>query len=152
MVSAAHYPPRGSRGVGLSRAQGYGRSFESYRDGDAGDVVVIAQIESIEGVRNLDEILAVDGVDGFFVGPYDLSGSLGRPGEFDHPDVEAALADVRSHIRPDGPPAGIHVVEPDLAQLREAFDAGYRFVGFASEMLIFSHRIEELAEGLEEMT
>jgi 2-dehydro-3-deoxyglucarate aldolase len=149
IVEAAHYPPVGTRGVGLARAQGYGRAFDAYRDDAARDIIVIAQIEHIEGVRNLESILAVDGVDGFFVGPYDLSGSLGMPGDFDHPSVVDALAEIDHFITPDGPVAGIHVVDPDVEQLKAALDRGYRFVGFASEMLIFSNRIEELAAAMD---
>lgn len=148
IVEAASYPPSGSRGVGLARAQGYGRSFDAYRDGQAWNTLVIAQIEHIDGVKNLGAILDVAGIDGFFVGPYDLSGSLGRPGEFDHPDVKAAIAEVEEFVTSDGPLAGIHVVDPDVAKLKDAIDRGYRFIGFASEMLIFSHRLGELAAEL----
>ncbi len=151
MVAAAHYPPRGTRGVGLARAQGYGVDFDAYRDGRAGEICVIAQIEHIDGVRNLDAILDVDGIDGFFVGPYDLSGSLGRPGDFENPGVRSALDEVGAHITADGPFAGIHVVEPDLDKLAQAVSAGYRFIAFASDMLVFSHRIRELGPALDGM-
>ncbi len=148
LAKACFYPPQGTRGVGLARAQGYGRSFDAYRDGGANDVVFIPQIEHIDAVGNLESILAVDGVSGFFIGPYDLSGSLGLPGQFDHPDVVDALDLIGEFIRPDGPFAGIHVVEPDIEQLRAAIGKGYRFIAFASEMLIFSQRAEEIATGI----
>jgi 2-keto-3-deoxy-L-rhamnonate aldolase RhmA len=151
IVDAASYPPAGSRGVGLARAQGYGTGFDEYVEGAAGDTIVIAQIEHIDGVKNLDAILAVDGIDGFFVGPYDLSASLGRPGRFDDPKVQRALAEVEERVTPDGPVAGIHVVEPDVARLRDVLDRGYRFVAFASEMLIFSHRLDELSAALADL-
>ena len=147
LAAACFYPPSGTRGVGLARAQGYGRAFRPYLEGAANDVVFIPQIEHINAVDNLESILAVDGVAGFFVGPYDLSGSLGLPGQFDHPDVQDALERVASFIRPTGPFAGVHVVDPDIGQLKSAIDRGYRFIGFASEMLIFSARMEELAAG-----
>ncbi|MCL1595606.1 MAG: aldolase/citrate lyase family protein [Actinomycetia bacterium] len=149
LAAACFYPPRGKRGVGLARAQGYGRSFKQYLEGSANDVVFIPQIEHIGAVDELDGILDVDGVAGFFVGPYDLSGSLGLPGQFDHPDVQAALDRVAEFIRPTGPFAGIHVVDPDINQLRSAIKRGYRFIGFASEMLIFSERMENLASGVQ---
>jgi 2-keto-3-deoxy-L-rhamnonate aldolase RhmA len=66
----------------------------------------------------------------------------------EHPDVKSALEAVEEFVTADGPVAGIHVVEPDLVQLRSALDRGYRFVGFASEMLIFSHRMAEVAAAL----
>ena len=151
LAAACRYPPNGTRGVGLARAQGYGRTFEAYRDDSANHIIFVPQIEHIDAVENLDAILAAEGVDGFFVGPYDLSGSLGLPGDFDHPDVKAAIESVADHIRADGPFAGTHVVEPDLGKLAEAVEAGYRFIAFASEMLIFSERLEKIATGLEDV-
>ncbi|MGI9585670.1 MAG: HpcH/HpaI aldolase family protein [Acidimicrobiia bacterium] len=148
IVAAAYYPPRGDRGVGLARAQGYGQSFDHYRDHQADNVDVIVQIEHVDGVRDLGSILSVEGVAGFFVGPYDLSGSLGHPGDFTQPAVAAAMAEVERYISPGGPVAGIHVVEPDVDQLEEAIERGYRFIALASEMLIFSGRMAELAAGL----
>lgn len=90
-VSAVRYPPQGTRGVGLARAQGYGSSFDKYLDWVSKESVVIVQVEHIEAVNNLEAILAVGGVDGFIIGPYDLSGSLGVPGQFDHALMKEAM-------------------------------------------------------------
>ena len=70
-VSSVKYPPIGKRGVGLSRAQGYGFNFEDYRDKISKDIILIAQIEHINAVNNLEEIIETDGIDGTFIGPYD---------------------------------------------------------------------------------
>src|SRR3990172_7659368 len=78
-VNAVKYPPTGKRGVGLARAQGYGTTFEKYKDWVDRDSIVVIQIEHIEAVENLKDILSVSGIDAFIVGPYDLSGSLGVP-------------------------------------------------------------------------
>ena len=94
-VSAIRYPPAGTRGVGLSRAQGYGLGFRQYQIWAEEETILIVQIEHIQAVENLEEILAVEGVDGFIVGPYDLSGSLGRPGDFGHAEVAGALSKVQ---------------------------------------------------------
>jgi 2-dehydro-3-deoxyglucarate aldolase len=147
VVAAASYPPRGARGVGLARAQGYGTGFDDYRDRVEPGTVVIAQIEHIDGVRNLDAILAVDGIAGFFVGPYDLSASLGTPGDFTAPAVRNALAEVERRVGGDHL-AGIHVVDPDPDQVASVVARGYTFVAMASEMLIFSHRLGEIAADL----
>lgn len=135
-VSAVRYPPRGSRGVGLARAQGYGAhgAFAAYRDGLDDTAVVVVMIEHVDAVAAIDEILAVDGVDAFIVGPYDLSGSLGLPGALDDPRVTAALATVHAAGRRHGVPGGLHVVEPDPARLRAALDAGHRFVGYGLDV------------------
>ncbi len=94
-VKSAKYPPKGSRGVGLARAQEYGLKFDKYIKWASENIIVIAQIEHIDAVNQLEDILRVDEVDGFFVGSYDLSGSLGKPGEFKHPKVKAALEKIQ---------------------------------------------------------
>lgn len=141
VVAMASYPPRGRRGVGLARAQGFGLAFADYKARVDDTVVVVPQIEHIDAVDHLDDILAVEGVSGFFVGPYDLSGSVGLPGQFDAPEVAAALDRVKDRIRSDGKPAGIHVVDPDPDQLAGAVADGYRFIAYASDMLFMSHRL-----------
>ncbi len=148
VVSAATYPPQGTRGVGLARAQNYGVGFPEYLHRMENDLVCIMQVEHIDGVENLEEILAVDGVDGFFIGPYDLSASLGLPGQFDHPDVVAAMDRVAEIVKRPGVLAGIHVVEPEPERLNNMIDAGYRFVAYASDMLLFAHHLEAVAGDL----
>ena len=141
IVDAVYYPPRGSRGVGLARAQAYGSGFDAYRHGAAEDMLVIAQVEHIDGVRNLQAILEVDGIDGYFIGPYDLSGSVGHPGVFDHPDVRAAMTEAARFISAEGSISGIHVVDPDPVKLTAAINDGYQFIAYASEMLLLSHTL-----------
>ena len=135
-VDAVRYPPHGSRGVGLARAQGYGSRFEEYRAWVANESVVIAQIEHIDGVKNLDAILRTPGVAGFIVGPYDLSGSLGIPGEFSHPAMLEALAEIRriAALHPDLA-AGYHVVPPKPELVAARIDEGYRFIAYSTDMI-----------------
>ncbi|EPR44082.1 HpcH/HpaI aldolase [Desulfovibrio sp. X2] len=133
-VAAMHYPPRGVRGVGLFRAQGYGATFPEYKRWLAEDSMCIVQIEHIEAVKNLEEILAVDGVDGYIIGPYDLSASLGVPGEFDRPEVQEALAEIEAKGPKSGKAPGIHIVEPDLDALGKRLAQGYRFVAFSLDI------------------
>ncbi len=99
IVSFCKYPPRGVRGVGLVRAQGYGFDFQRYVRGANDETVVVVQCEHIAAVEAIDAIVAVDGVDAVFVGPYDLSGSMGRLGDVEHPDVLAAIARVADSCR-----------------------------------------------------
>src|SRR5690606_3030026 len=79
-VAAMYYPPQGLRGVGLARAQKYGAGFEDYKIWLENEAVCIVQIEHIDAVRNCEAILATPGVDGYILGPYDLSASLGVAG------------------------------------------------------------------------
>ena len=113
-VNAVKYPPIGTRGVGLSRAQNYSLDLESYREWNQKNSIVIVQIEHIKGVENLQSIIDVDGVDGLIVGPYDLSASLGHPGEFEHSLVQKAFQTIATSINDSSKPCGYHVVEPNV--------------------------------------
>ena len=130
-VAAVHYPPRGNRGVGLARAQGYGTSFDAYREWLEHEAIVIVQIEHIEAVNDLEAILTVDGVDGFIIGPYDLSASLGVPGQFSHPAVVDALERIEQGTRRLNKPGGFHVVEPDPEALAGHRRNGYTFLAYS---------------------
>lgn len=144
-VDALRYPPHGARGVGLSRAQGYGLGFERYRGWAEREAVLIVQIEHVQAVANLEEILAVEGVDGFIVGPYDLSGSVGRPGEFDHPDVARALDEVQRLVREGPKCGGFHVVHSDPAQLERRIAEGYRFIAYGDDMVFLAEKLRDEA-------
>lgn len=130
-VDAVYYPPRGHRGIGLARAQNYGHKPHLYREWLAENAVVIVQIEHIDAVDNMESILRVDGVDGYFVGPYDMTGSMGIIGEFEHPDFIKALERVQKIGEKVGKPGGIHVIEPNPDQLRERVEAGHRFLAYS---------------------
>ncbi len=138
---AVYYPPRGKRGVGLARAQGFGLDFDGYRDRMDNRLIVIAQVEHWRGVQNLERILEVDGVDGMLVGPYDLSASYGKPGRFDDPEVSSALSRVAEVVRAHPKPAGIHVVQPDAAALRRRVEEGYRFICYGTDMVLFAEML-----------
>ena len=107
MVAACRYPPDGRRGAayGMARAAHYGLVGDAYRDTAADELLLILQIETASGVQAIDRIAAVDGADMLFVGPYDLSGSLGKLARFDDPEVrdtvrraEAAIRDSRAWL------------------------------------------------------
>ena len=97
-VSMTKYPPLGYRGVGLARAQGYGINFDAYVTNANADTLLLVQIEHREAVENIEQILSVTGIDGVFIGPYDLSLSLGIPGRLNHPDILAAKQKVLTKI------------------------------------------------------
>lgn len=130
-VNAVKYPPHGTRGVGLARAQGYGFNFENYRDGKAKEITLIAQIEHINAIRELDDIIQVEGIDGTFIGPYDLSGSMGKPGQYDDNDVKAALEQYENIAKKYDKWIGFHVVPPDHALLLDKMNKGYNFLAFS---------------------
>lgn len=140
-INSLYYPPYGSRGVGLGRAQNYGNGFEPYRKWAESESIFIPQIEHIEGVNNLENILALEKVDGFIVGPYDLSGSLGVPGQFQHSLVIEALDKVKNIMGKNIKPGGYHVVHPDRAELRSRVKEGYNFIAYGDDMVFFSDAI-----------
>jgi 2-dehydro-3-deoxyglucarate aldolase len=146
-VESVKYPPVGKRGVGLARAQGYGLGFEKYRECVNTDSVVIIQVEHIEAVENLEALLGVEGVDGFIVGPYDLSASMGMPGEFDRPEVVDAIARVMKIAGRFDVVPGFHVIPPDAQRVLEKIGQGYRFIGFSLDTLFLgSSCTKEVAE------
>ncbi len=134
VVVAVRYPPQGKRGVGLARAQGYGNDFEAYKDWLNHEAIVIVQIEHIHAVENLASILSIDGVDGFIVGPYDLSGSLGIPGNFEHPLMQKAMDTIISVGTASGKAPGIHIIEPNITQLQQRIKEHYRFIAYSLDV------------------
>lgn len=134
-VGAVKYPPQGFRGVGLARAQSYGADFEGYRKWNETESIVIVQIEHIKAVENMEAILSVEGVDAFIIGPYDISASLGVPGQFEHPKMTSVLGEILDTARRLEAVAGYHVVPPDTTQVVERIRQGYRFLAYSTDFL-----------------
>jgi 2-dehydro-3-deoxyglucarate aldolase len=127
---ACRWPPAGNRGVGFSRANLFGGIFEEYRQ-EAQAPLLIAMIESIEAVKNLEEILAVNGLDAILIGPYDLSASLGLTAQFDHEDFCAAMNIIIEKTKLSKVASGIHVVAPAKNELSERLNEGYQFIAYS---------------------
>jgi len=133
-ISATRYAPIGHRGVGLARAQLYGDSFRGHLEWQKDGPVVIVQIEHQSALDNLTEIFSVPGVDGFIIGPYDLSCSMGIPGEFDRPEFIKAMDQILQAGLKAGCVAGLHIVEPDTEHLKKAIREGYRFIAYSVDI------------------
>lgn len=142
-VQALKYPPVGSRGVGLARAQGYGFGFEKYKSEKANEIKLIVQIEHYKAIEELEMILEVEGVDGTFIGPYDLSGSMGKPGNWDDPDVVAVLNRYETITRKYDKLIGFHVVPPDFSLVMEKVHKGYNFIAFSFDANFLGQMIRE---------
>ena len=130
-VSFTQYPPNGVRGVGLNRVHKYGTTFKEYKESSQSEIVVIAQIEHIEAVNNLEEILSCPGLDGTIVGPYDLSASMGYPGDYNRDDVLEALQKVESTTLASNKSLGFHVIESDHSFTLQKINKGYTFLAFS---------------------
>lgn len=135
-VAAVKYPPIGQRSFGLARAQQYGVGFTEYVSWQQENTIVVIQIEHINAVNNLESIFSVSGVDAYFVGPYDLSGSLGLPGQFKHPRFLEAMQEIRQIAESKGIPGGVHIVEPEIEQLKQCIREGNRFIAYSLDTRI----------------
>ena len=144
IVVACHYPPRGNRGMGLARAQGYGEANakSEYITTTSKHIEIYAQIESVAGIANLDSIFSQE-IDGYFIGPYDLSASLGNPGIFDSDDFIDAEEQILKASQRHQVKAGYHLVEPNAKQIPILLNKGYDMIAFSVDirMLDLSARL-----------
>lgn len=99
IINQCKYSPDGDRGIGIGRAHKYGIEFERYLENANKETAVILQAESAEAVKNIDDIVSVEGLDAILIGPYDLSASLGLPGQIDHPIVLKAINKIISSCK-----------------------------------------------------
>lgn len=144
-IDAVKYPPVGKRGVGLARAQKYGFGFEDYKNNKADNIKLIVQIEHIEAVRNLEEILSLEGIDGTFIGPYDLSGSMGKPGKYEDDDVKEVLNCYENIVKKYDKLIGFHVIQPDYRLVLEKIEKGYNFIAFSLDTVFLGTITREQA-------
>ncbi len=140
VVRWSKYPPQGERSVGIARAQGYGMNFADYVARANDDIAVILQIEHIDAVGRIDSILGVDGIDAIFVGPYDLSASMGKIGKVDDPDARDAIDRVRGSAQAKGVSLGIFTA--DAAAAPPFLEAGFTLmaVGIDAALLASAGR------------
>jgi len=126
VIDCSYYPPVGRRSVGVTRAHNYGMSFEDYVQRANEELVIVLQIEHIDGVKNIESISKVPGVDALLIGPLDLSGSLGVIGQIDHPKVQEAIGEVKRKCEEAGMPIGIFSADPVSA--KEKIQEGFSLI------------------------
>ncbi|ADM27216.1 2-dehydro-3-deoxyglucarate aldolase [Ignisphaera aggregans DSM 17230] len=133
-VKYATYPPKGLRGVGPRRAIRYGniRFDEYYKRFETEDRVLIAQIETRDAIENVEDIVSVDGIDGAYIGPMDLSVNLGIPLQYSHPIFEEAITKVLKVCQKYDKTPGIHGLSLEL--VRKYIDMGFRFIAIMSDI------------------
>jgi len=143
-VAATRYPPHGIRGVGsaIARASRWNR-IEGYLKLAEEELCVLVQIETREGLNNLDAIAATPGVDGVFIGPADLSADMGYLGQPAHPEVQAAIEQAIVRIRAQGKAAGILMADEKLA--RHYIELGAQFVAVGVDSTVLARSAEALA-------
>ena len=145
-VDAAKYPPAGRRSVGIGRAHDYGLNFAGYVKTANADTSVIVQIEHIDAVKHADEILAVEGVDGVQLGPFDLSGSMNLLGQVSDPRVQEQLRLARAACKAHRKPFGSFTLTIEGAQAEVA--AGASLVAIGTDVLFMAKAAQQMLEKL----
>jgi 2-dehydro-3-deoxyglucarate aldolase len=135
---ACRWPPAGKRGVGFSRANLFGKNFESYSK-EAQEPFLVAMVESTLAVDNLEEILMVKGLDAILIGPYDLSASIGVVRQFDNPKFKRVMSKIRSLCSAANIPCGVHVVSPSQEELQQKINDGDRFLAYSVDSVFLSY-------------
>ena len=144
-VRAAKYPPEGIRGFAFCRANQWGTDFDAYSKNANQNIAVIVMIESRAGVENIDAILAVDGVDGVFIGPYDMSGSYGVTGQTGHKLIVDACDKVSAACAKQGKSAGLHIVLPTEHAVRDAVNKGFTLLALGTDHYFLRQSAEKAA-------
>ncbi len=144
ILRATRYPPQGVRGVGASmaRASRFG-AIPDYLGTANAQICLFLQIESLAGLDALDEMLTIEGVDGFFIGPSDLAADMGLLGQPGHSQVKARVMEALSRIRSAGRAAGVLTTDP--AYIDECLAAGANFVGVGVDMALYAGAMKALA-------
>jgi 2-dehydro-3-deoxyglucarate aldolase/4-hydroxy-2-oxoheptanedioate aldolase len=132
-VAATKYPPEGIRSVGIARAQRYGLTLNEYVQTANDAVAVVLQLEHVDALPHVAEILAVPGVDAVLIGPYDLSASMGRPGQITHPEVAAAVTAIAEACTRQGMPWGAFA--PDVASANAVIARGATLVAVGTDAM-----------------
>lgn len=138
-INYAKYPPIGMRGVGLTRASQYGEKFEDYKKWVKDELVIIAQIEHINAVNNIEQIIKVDGIDGVLIGPYYLSASMGYPGKFDYIKFKDAIKKVTDVCKANNFPSGFHIVDTNSKVVQTRIDEGFTFLAFGIDYMFLKN-------------
>ncbi|MEM0966381.1 MAG: aldolase/citrate lyase family protein [Verrucomicrobiota bacterium] len=138
LVQATKYPPVGLRGVGFCRANDYGMRLADECERANDDILLAVQVEHIEAVRNIDAILSVDGVDAAFIGPYDLTASMGLTGQFEHPEYIRSRDEILNACERHKIVPGLHVVAPAPEQAVACYHDGYRFIAYSLDITMLT--------------
>ncbi|XOV72629.1 MAG: HpcH/HpaI aldolase/citrate lyase family protein [Verrucomicrobiota bacterium] len=134
LVKTAKYPPLGDRGVGFCRANQYGKNVAKEFQRANDEILVAVQIEHIDGAQRINEILAVEGIDAVFIGPYDLSASMGLTGQFENSDYVSVRDSILEACRRHDVAAGIHVVPTNLNELEMRLKEGYKMIAYSLDI------------------
>jgi 2-dehydro-3-deoxyglucarate aldolase len=141
-ISYATYPPKGQRGFALARAQGYGYDMSKYSR-ISKNIKIVLQIETIKAIKNLDEILKVKGLYSTMIGPRDLSGSIGKPGDYKDKNFLQALQKYEKISKINKVSMGMHVAFPEVETLKKFIKKKYTFLAIGTDMTFLGDAIRD---------
>jgi len=141
-ISYATYPPIGQRGYALARAQGFGYDLTKYEKVSK-NIKIVLQIETIKAINNLEEILKVKGLHSTLIGPRDLSGSIGKPGDYKNKKFIKALQKYEKVSKNNKIPMGMHIAYPKTEILNKFIKKGYRFLAIGTDMTFLGDTIRD---------
>lgn len=147
MRDSSRWPPKGIRGVGFSRANLFGKYFDDYSI-ESQNPFLVAMIESKKGFENIDDILKVEGLDAIFIGPYDLSASIGISGDFDSDKFNLCIKTIKEKCKKNKIPCGIHVVEPCSNELEYKIKEGYKFIAYSMDSMHLRRGLESIFKSI----
>jgi len=147
-VSEALYAPMGNRSFGYCRANNFGANFDEYVQSANDEIAVIIQIEHIDAISNLPWIFTKKGIDGTFLGPYDLSGSLGVPGEFDNDRYKKCLKHYVKCSNENNVPMGVHAVRSTKEQIDSFVNHGYKMIAIGTDAVFLEEKCKSIFEGI----
>ena len=151
IVEHLKYPPVGNRSYGVNRAQAYGFDFDEYITSWNDSSSFIIQVESIQAVNNIDKLLDFTEIDGVMVGPYDISGSLGVPGQTNHPSVIEASKKVIAACERYGKSCGTQVADATPDSVNALFELGYTYAILGSDLFVLWKWAEQMKNMIESM-
>lgn len=136
LVESVYYPPKGKRGVGFGRSHGYGFNFDEYMEFAKENIFVAVQIEHIEAVNNFEDIAKTERIDAVFVGPYDLTASMGITAQFQNQDYLDILSFIHEKCIQNNLISGIHVVQPSVEEVLSKHKMGYQMIAYSLDITI----------------
>ena len=145
IILHSKWPPVGVRGVGFCRGNLYGQHFEAYKN-EAQNPLIIPMIETAKALNNIDEILSVEGIDAVFIGPYDLSASIGAVGNFESLLYNKSIKQILTKANKKQVAVGIHVVEASKSELKSRISEGYQFIAFSLDTVLLRTSLHGIAD------
>ncbi len=141
IIDISSWPPAGSRGVAFSRANLFGKNFQNYNE-ESQSPFIVAMIEHINAIKELDNILKVEGLDAILIGPYDLSASMNLTAQFNNDKFIKIMETIKLKADTAKVPCGVHVVKPDINDLNMKIKQGYRFIAYSIDSVFLNNSVE----------